>query len=211
MTANAHAKDDKVSSAEKAPLGFTVIRVTDNPQFAVGIKFPAKDSQRGVFITATGGWSTTYPKTTQLLKDIFKSKGIKVADKPEDAVIGLMFRAGDNFGSFDEVENDLGSSPHGIGARLAILVSTLYTMATHGNLSAIKGNEFGAKMNSMADVLIVAVINPKLTSRGHLDGDDKKTIEPEILYHLDRRPENGEHFAVSLLKAGITQFIDQHF
>lgn len=211
LIANAHAKDDKVSSTEKTPLGFTVVSVTDNPQFAVGIKLPVKDFQQGVFITATGGWNTTYPKTTQLLKDIFKSKGIKIVEKPDDAAIGLMFRAGDNFGSFEEVENDLGSFSHGIGTRLAILMSTLYTVATHGNLSSIRGNEFGAKKNSMADVLITIVKNPKLTIRRHLDGDDKKIIDSEIEYHLDRRPENDEHFASILLKAGVTQFIDQHF
>jgi len=211
LAVNAHAEDAKEPADEKVPLGFKVISVKDNSQHATGVKIAVKDIQKGVFIMATGGWSTTYPKTAQLLKDIFKSKGIKVVDKPEDADIGLMFLGGDNFGNFEGVENDLGSLPHGASTGFAILMSTIYAVATHGNLSAIRGNEFGAKKNAMADVLIVVAKNPKLTGRGKVDGDDKKTIDSEILYHLNRRPENDEHFASTLLKADVSQFIDQHF
>ena len=67
----------------------------------------------------------------------------------------------------------------------------------------------GSGINT-ADVLIVVAKNPKLTERGKVDGDDKKTIGSEIMYHLNRRPAIGEHFASTLLKADVSQFIDQH-
>ena len=211
VAVHAHAENYTAPAEENVSLGFKVISIKDNPQFATGVKFAVKDAQNGVFITATGGWSTTYPKTSQLLKDIFKSKGVKVVDKPQDAAIGLMFRGGDNFSNLEEVEDDLDSLQHGESSQLAILMSTIYAVAIHGNLSAIRGNEFGVKQNAIANVLIVVAKNPKLTSRGKVDGDDKKTIDSEIVYHLNRRPEKGEHFATTLLKADVSQFIDQHF
>lgn len=211
LTVNAQAEDSKALGEQKVPLGFRVISVQDNSQYSIGVKIAAKDIQKGVFITATGGWRTTYPKTVQLLKDIFKSKGVKVVDKPEDADLGLMFRGVGDFSNFGEVENDQGSLQYGESSRLAILMSTIYAVAIHGNLSAIRGNEFGSNKNAVAEVLIVVARNPKLTSRGHLDGGDMKTIDSEISYHLNRRPENGEHFASTLLKADVSEFIDQHF
>jgi hypothetical protein len=207
----AHGEVTDTPTREKVPLGFKVISVKDNSQQATGVRIAAKDIQKGVFITATGGWSTTYPKTSKLLRDIFKSKGIKVVDKPEDADIGLMFLGGDNFGNFDEVENDLDSLPPKVSTPFAILLSTIYAAATHGNLPSIRGKEFDAKKNAMADVVIVVAKNPKLTSRGKVDGDDKKTIDSEISFHLDRRPADSEQFALTLLKADVSQFIDQHF
>ncbi len=71
LAAYAHGED-------QVPLDFKVISVEDSHWAATGVKIDVKDIKKGIFITAVGGWSTTYAKTTELLKEAFKSRGLKV-------------------------------------------------------------------------------------------------------------------------------------
>ncbi len=196
---------------EQVPLNFKVISVEDQWYGDKGVKVDVKDVKKGVFIMAAGSFKTVYPKTADMLKDIFKSRGIHVVDKIEDADLGLLFAGGNKFGTLEGVENDLGAMPPGESTAIALATGMLYSKMTHGGILPIAGNEFSAKKNGVGDVMVTFAKNPKLNWRGVVTGDDTKTVASLITYHMDRLPEKGEHFSATLLAADMAQFIDQHF
>ncbi len=209
LAAYAHGED-------QVPLDFKVISVEDSHWAATGVKIDVKDIKKGIFVTGTraGGLlkaATDYPKTTELLREIFKSRGLKVVDKPEDADVGIQFMAGNRFPGFEGVEQDMPAATPGSSTALALVTGTIYAKLTHGGMLPIAGSEFDAKKNGVGDVVIDVVRNPKLTGRGKLDGDDSHSILSVITIHMNRLPTKEEHYTAVLLTADVTGFIDQHF
>lgn len=137
--------DDKVE-----PLVFNPISIEDQRYGDTGVKIDVTKITRGVYIIAVEGWSTVYPKTAELAKEIFKAKGLKVVDKPEDADIGFMLVAGQRLGSFALIEEDVGTSSEAgrMGAQLLYaagfnLVTGMFTATITEHFSANKKRSGG--------------------------------------------------------------------
>src|SRR3989338_7994154 len=84
LMANAMADD-------AMPLAFNMIFIKEKQLESKDIKIVVKELKNGVFVLAAGGSTGKLPNTTKLIRDMMAAKGIKVADDPAMADVGLQF------------------------------------------------------------------------------------------------------------------------
>lgn len=164
----------------------------------------ASDLQKGVFVTAVGGWSSVYPNTAQLVKDRLREKGIKVAEKPEHADVGLQF--GGNPFDLEEVDTNVKS---GINkADLSVDVAYALANPTVFLLSNLLKPSDGDKVKTMIVVRIAD--KPTVSGRGKLGGEGSRDVfvRADIIYHT----KNANATKSTLVfNAYVDQFIKNHF
>lgn len=161
-------------------------------------KIVVKEQKNGVFVLAAGGWSGKYPKTTQMIRDIFVARGIKVTDDPASADIGVQFESLADF-SFDDIENM--STAINVANALPFLAGGVVGLA--GGVASLLDDSHKALMASMSMDAPLSV-----SGRNKLNGSSKKINAIEIEYKTNQK---GADVYVSTLAVFINHYIDNHF
>jgi len=188
--------------AEDKPLAFKVIAITEKPADKnKNIKIVVKDLKNGVLVRAVGGWSSSYAKTAQLIKDAMIARGIKVTDDPTTADVGLQFSALAGF-NFPDIEAQANTPDAGkIGVTVAAVLS--------GGIFGM-GGLFNSDTDKPRAALfaVTSAEKPKLSSRGALDGENFTQVFPNIEYQANK---TGIEVTNAVFAVLIDDVIKNHF
>lgn len=191
------------------PFVFKPIKVEDTEGNSA-FKINASDVKKGVYIHARGGWSSTFPKTAEVIKAVFRAKGVKVVDNVEDADYGVMVAGGNRFGTFASVEEDVGSMSNTERAGRDLLFNVGFTLVT-STLTPGEATVFSADRDGLANIQFIIMKNPHQASRGRISGDDTEMFLTLLTFRLNRRWTKEDHFGARVVAEITNGFIDQHF
>jgi hypothetical protein len=165
-------------------------------------KINASDLKNGVFIIVNGGWSTVYSKATQLVKDRFSEKGIKVADKPEDADIGIQIM--DVAFDMNQVES---GQEQGVNKEYvsSVIGSAIFTGGVSLIGEVFRGGGGDTKSTSLMSMLCR---KPTLSSRNKMSGDGNWGSMAKITYSTN---QPGAKAASILFAAYVDHLIETNF
>lgn len=194
----------------QVPFVFKPISVEDQWYGDKGVKIDVSSVKKGIFISANGAFKTTYPKTTQLVKEIFKAKGLPVVEKVEDADVGIMLIGGAKFGSLEAVEVDVDSVSDTARIGTSLLIQIGFNLATGKFLPPTPAG-FSPDRDGQGDIAFTIVKNPKLNWQNKIGGDDSKLVASQLTYRLNRKPVKEDHFGSLQLTEITDKFVDQHF
>lgn len=199
-----------IAEETEVTLGLQVLSVKDTDGDK-GFKFDVKNIQKGIYVHAWDGIFSTAPHSEELIKEILKAKGIKVADKIEDADFGIQIRGGDKFGTFGGVEDDIGSYTKGEAFARNVLTNFAVIVVT-GRLNSQRGSRaIDGTKPVVADLYVKVMRNPQNASMKKIKGDDEKEVLTELLCHVNRPAKKGEGFQPMLLSSMFVGFVEQHF
>lgn len=136
------------------------------------IKLSPSDVQKGIYVTAVGGWSDSYPKTADMLKEKLKEAGFKVVDSATDADYGIQIYG---YGmDLEEVEAGVtvdrsgGRAAYIVGG--AILSGGLSLVGEAFNTFSLEGKEYSYSISFRV------VKNPVDKGNGRLKGSQSDDI-----------------------------------
>jgi len=184
----------------KSAFEFSVISMNDT--LNGDKKLSAKDAGDGVFVTVTSGW-TPYPKTTAIVKDMLKAKGIKVVDKPEEATVGIQFATGSMDLSEIEDNEDAGINKERVTA------AVISAFATGGG--SLIGEMWHPSTNGkpLRAVMMARFANsPKVSSRGTIGGEDMMFVGTDMVFQSN---QEGHEVTKAAFMSYIAHFADAHF
>lgn len=187
--------------ADDKPLEFQLLSATDTVQDNKDIKIVVKEQKNGVFVLAAGGWSGKYPNTTKLVRDMMVAKGIKVADDPANADVGVQFTNIAGF-SLDDVETQ---SNHLDGGKIAGGVGAVLGGGIFGIAGMLSSN---ADKPAFALFMTIAVDKPSITGRNKIDGENRRVVNSEFKYQANK---TGADVSTAAFVAYVDDFIAKHF
>ena len=194
LMANAMADD-------AMPLAFNMIFIKEKQLESKDIKIVVKELKNGVFVLAAGGSTGKLPNTTKLIRDMMAAKGIKVADDPAMADVGLQFANIAGF-SIGDIENhastiDGGKIGSGVGA---VIGRDIFGLS--GRLKAKASQPVTAMFS------VLSADKPSVTVSNKLDGEKKTGILSTIQYQAS---EVGTDVLTAAFVAFVDDFIKYHF
>lgn len=141
------------------------VETIEPSKYSEKFKIKPSDAPRGVYITATGGWSATYPNVAAMLKDKFRAHGFSVTDKVEEADIGLEF--GGTALPFDDIED------HVSHVNKEFVASHLGAAVLTGGISIVgTGLAMIGKQKGLSFLAAKKYTGPmKLTGRGRIESE----------------------------------------
>lgn len=194
LMANAMADD-------AMPLAFNVIYIKERPLDNKDIKIAVKEQKNGVFVLAASGSGGKLPNTTKLIRDMMAAKGIKVADGPATADVGLQFAniAGFSIGDIESHASTIDGGKIGAGIG-AVIGRDIFGLS--GKLKA-RANQPVTAMFS-----VLSADKPSVTASNKLDGEKKTSILSTMQYQAY---EAGTDVLTAAFVAFIDDFIKYHF
>lgn len=161
-TLNAHAWSLWELNGAKMDIDGKDVRVASVNTFGSSHIFHSKDKEfeKGVYVVATIDESSSQglPRTTALIRDYLRSRGVNVADKPDGCAIGVKFAVFDL--NIDSSSATPGSQPDGKSKSLSDNAVDLVTQAGLTRLAF--------KLNGATGVLTYGL------SQGHYEGAELK-------------------------------------
>jgi hypothetical protein len=150
------------------------------------IKISVKDQKGGVFVVIPGN----YPKTTALIRELMKQKGIKVVEDPATADFGIQFKdiGGIDFDDIEEYSSSIDAS--GV---LKFLAFGLTSMAVSQN---------------GATFMAIVVQSPTVSSSNKIKGENRKDFISTVKYEANKK---GPETDTTTLVNYVNHFIEQHF
>jgi hypothetical protein len=182
------AKDD--------PVGFKVVSVEESFRGSDNnLKISVKDQKNGVFVLARGGWSSSYPKTAQMIKEVMTSRGIKVTDDPSNADIGIQFNAFSG-ADFSDIESQSSS----------IDTSKLTQIGLFGvaGLLAFVGDD----KPYQAIFTAVSAESPSVSGRNIIEGKNKMDSALTVNYNASKKNASS---ATAAFMAYLNEYLNRHF
>ncbi|NNM69959.1 MAG: hypothetical protein HKM00_08375 [Gallionella sp.] len=165
----------------------------------------SSEVKKGIYVNAEGGWHSNYPQAAQIIKNLLVAKGFKVADKPEDADIGLDVNdLGFDFSEVSTGETTLVSGNHiatAVISGLAVIVSPSNILQAASNLTGMTSR--GTKM-----INAVFVDEPTLTGRKKLDGKNGLLTSTKFTYQSSK---NNAQVTTEVFTAYATRLVNNNF
>jgi hypothetical protein len=155
-------------------------------------------------VNAAGGWHSNYPQTAQIIKNLLIAKGFKVADKPEDADIGLdVANAAFDFSEVSTGETTLVSGDHiatAVISGLAVIVSPINILQAASTLTGMTSRN--------KRITAWFYDDPTLTGRKKLDGKNRTLITTDFTYKAAK--ENAQ-VTTEVFTAYATRLVNNNF
>jgi len=167
------------------------------------IKISAKDNKR-IFVTAVGGWSTTYHKTANILKEKLKESGFDVVDKPEDAEIGVQI-VGMTF-DLEEVETGIDAGFN--KANAAVFVAGVIATGGITLVSELARPSSTEQSPVKGRIAALFYANPTISSRGKMSGNDENLVVSELVFQAS---EEGAKRSSAAYLSFVDKLIANHF
>lgn len=192
-----------VAYAEEAAPAFEYKLISLEDVDGADIKISAKDSKR-VFVTAVGGWSTTYQKTANILKEKLRNSGFEVVDKPEDAEIGVQI-VGMTF-DLEEVETGIDAGFN--KANAAVFVAGVIATGGITLVSELARPSSTEQSPVKGRIAALFYTKPTISGRGKMSGDDEKLVVSELVFQAS---EEGAKRSTAAYTSFVDELVSNHF
>ena len=164
--------------------------------------------KKGVYVNVQGGFHSTYPQAAQIITNLLVAKGIKVADKPEDADIGLAIS--EMAFDFSEIATGKTTSVSAltIDHIATVLISAAAVIVAPVNALQAVTDVSGMKSQGTKKIGALFYDDPVLASREKLDGKNRTSVVTSITYKAAK--ENAQ-VTTEVFVAYATRLVDTHF
>jgi len=190
--------------AEEAAPAFEYKLISISDRFGGDIKVHSQDMPNGIFVTAVGGWSSTYNKAARMLSEKLKAQGFKVVDKPEDADIGIQIVPI----SFNLEEVETGIDAGFDKANAAVFVAGAFLTGGITIISELSRPDTPIAGPVKGSIETRIFTKPKVNGRGKMSGDDDQSVFTDMVFQSN---DEGFKRSTAAYQSFIERLVKDHF